>query len=269
LLAQSYLISHLFARQLVQHIGHSDLDITGMVEKFNELKAAKGAEPLTPEDYASLIAPFLPTLRALQNVKLPGWKQVLAFFQQAALIDWGSVTTGPDHKRLVIPLANVLTVDSMALDLRFGVCPIPLYEFMPEDWEKLLSGTALGDIEERLKALGIYQYFFPPPDQIALGVADRSRATIKTISSSIQLAPELGHPLGIPELVQGGSITEIVNQLQERGLLVEGEVGMEVTPAGTNARASVKFRPREGLVSKLIQRFTVNLSTTISPKDFG
>ena len=64
-----------FARQLVQRIGQSDLDITEMIEKFNELKAAKGVEQLTLEDSAGLIDPFIasfkPTLLAFKNAKLP------------------------------------------------------------------------------------------------------------------------------------------------------------------------------------------------------
>jgi hypothetical protein len=52
------------------------------------------------------------------------------------------------------------------------------------------------------------------------------------------------------------------------GLLVEGEMGLEITENGTKARTIVKFRPREGFVSKLIQRFAVNANVNISPKDF-
>ena len=131
----------------------------------------------------------------------------------------------------------------------------------------LLSGNRIEDIQERLKALGLYQYFFPSPDQIALGVTDRTPATtLNTISSAIELSPALGHPLGPAELVSGpAAVSKVIEELQDQGLLVEGEYGFEVTEKGATARATVKFRPREGLVSKLIQR--LNVKVDISAKD--
>ena len=131
-----------------------------------------------------------------------------------------------------------------------------------------LSGRKIDDIEERLKTLGIFQYFFPPPDQIALGFTDGNSAPIGTIVSAIELAPAMGHPLAAPELVNGGvDPVGIVEQLVDQGLLVEGEIGYEVTEDGKRQRATVRFRPREGLISKILQRFNVKFEATANLKD--
>jgi hypothetical protein len=182
------------------------------------------------------------------------------------LIDWASLV---QSRFTTIRLTDLLSLDSMDADRRYGVCPIPLYELTERDWEMFLSATAIEDIRERLKELDIYQYFFPAPDQIALGLADRTRtSTRNTITSAIQLASEIGHPLGAPELVSGPLVvTDIVERLQQSNLLVEGELGLEMTETGITARATVKFRPREGVLSKLLQRVTLNANVSVSPKD--
>ncbi len=156
----------------------------------------------------------------------------------------------------------------MAVDRQNGICPLPLYELTESDWELFLSGRRIDDVEERLKGLGIFQYFFPPPDQIALGFADRNSAPIRTIASAIELAPAMGHPLAESELVHGlVDPLGIVEQLVDQGLLVEGEIGYEVTEDGTRQRTTVRFRPREGLISKILQRFNVKFEATANLKD--
>jgi len=132
-----------------------------------------------------------------------------------------------------------------------------------------LNGTAFDDIEASWKTRGIYQYFFPPPDQIALGLVERSAAGLSTVSSALEIAPKIGHPHGASELVNvQANASKLVEELTAVGLLVEGEMGLEMTEAGVQTRATVKFRPREGFLSKLVQRFTVNANVSVSPKDF-
>ena len=58
---------------------------------------------------------------------------------------------------------------------------------------------------------------------------------------------------------------QMIDELQEKGLLVEGEAGFELTEAGQSVRGVVKFRPREGFISKLLQRLNVTVSA--SPAD--
>jgi hypothetical protein len=249
-----------FARRFVEQMGRPDIDLQ---EWGNSLKDPPTKPGEVHPALTKLLGPFV---AVLENVKLPPMNQVLAFVQQAALIDWVSALKSGS----TIPLANLLTMDSMEADRAYGICPIPMYELSDRDWELLLSGGNLGDIQERLKALGVFQYFFPPPDQIALGMVERDGANVASISSAVDAAPKIGHPLGPSELVSssGTFMPEMVAELIDHGLLVEGEFGLEVTPSGTNVRSMVKFRPREGVLSKLIQRFSVNANVSVSPKDF-
>jgi hypothetical protein len=141
--------------------------------------------------------------RTFKNLQLPPMNQFIAFIQQAAQLDWAN-TLRTSSGQTVFSLASVVSKDSMEADRAHGVCPIPLYELTERDWETFQGGTAVDEIQERLKELDIYQYFFPSPDQIALGIADRTRtSTPEAITSAIQLASEIGHPLGAPELVSG------------------------------------------------------------------
>jgi hypothetical protein len=83
------------------------------------------------------------------------------------------------------------------------------------------------------------------------------------------MTPEIGHPYGDMEVVGNNvAIPDIIEMLQDRGLLVEGELGMEVGPTGKSIRQTVRFKPREGFISKLISRFSfkVDLKNVIGLK---
>ncbi len=110
----------------------------------------------------------------------------------------------------------------------------------------------------------VLQYFFPAPDQLALGIIERASASPTDIVDQIALAPSLGHPLGEMELVaRGTSLPEIMDALKERGFVVDGEIAQELTAEGESRRASVRFTPKEGVISKLINRvsITIDIST--------
>jgi hypothetical protein len=258
------------ARAIAQEMGVTEIDFGNMKRALEKAKAA-GREK---EDVQGPLGNVLgPIFTAFKNAKLDRLNQILSAVQQITFLDWEdihhSVARGkPPGENLVISLKNLLTHDTMAVDRNSGVCPIPLYELTGEDWDLLLSGSRVDDIMERLRALGIYQYFFPPADHIALGALDRSLSDRSgVVASALELAPQMGHPLGAPEIVSGSiRLPEILDDLQSRGLIAEGEVGLEITPTGAMARATVKFRPREGFISKLLARLNVNLSA--SPKDF-
>jgi hypothetical protein len=164
-----------------------------------------------------------------------------------------------------------MQIDNTAIDRQHGVCPVPLYEFSSDDWELFLRGDRVDEIRQRLCELGIYQYFFPAPDQVAIGVADKGLTVRDDIIRAINECQALGHPLGESELVPAvTSIPDLLEVLNEMGYIAEGEHGIEVSPTGQTARMVLKYRPREGLISKLINRLTVNANVNLSasPKDF-
>jgi hypothetical protein len=54
-------------------------------------------------------------------------------------------------------------------------------------------------------------------------------------------------------------MSDMIDVLRERNLLVDGEIGFELTPEGESIRRTIRFKPREGLLSKIINRFSFNI----------
>ncbi|WP_162915244.1 hypothetical protein [Desertibaculum subflavum] len=158
-----------------------------------------------------------------------------------------------------LDLSKLLTGDAAAMDRAFGVCPLLLTDFSPEDVEIINSASGPEVVRDVLSRLGIGQYFYPPPDQAALALVDRGVRDPGHVQDLVGRARELGHPHGPSEIVEA-KVIDIVDALQERGLVIEGEMGMEMTEAGRIVRQTVKFRSREGLVSKLINRLEVKIN---------
>ena len=59
------------------------------------------------------------------------------------------------------------------------------------------------------------------------------------------------------------SAEEIVDALKDRGLVIEGDVGLTVTDRGLGTRANVRFKPREGLLSKISNLFSVKVDLSL------
>lgn len=158
-------------------------------------------------------------------------------------------------------LSKLTNVEPDEDDRRFGLCPVPLYKFTPEEFALLARGRDIGAIKDVLHKIDILQYFFPPPDQLALGIIDRvSIKKSPQLVDQLQQAPTLGHPFSRTEITQSrDSLADIIDELQERKLFVEGEIGFELTPEGESMRRTLRFKPREGLLSKLINRFSFNI----------
>ena len=151
-------------------------------------------------------------------------------------------------------------------DRRLGVCPIPLYDFSEADYELLLSGKDIDELQARLKALGIYQYFFPAPDQLLLGLADNRVTEDGSLVLAAEEAPTHGHLLGAPELFQdNATLLETLEELKGAGYVADAEFGVEITDKGRAVRQNIKIRPRESLISKIAKIISVKLD--ISAKD--
>jgi hypothetical protein len=63
-------------------------------------------------------------------------------------------------------------------------------------------------------------------------------------------------------------IPDVLEVLKDLGYFAEGEHGIEVSPAGQISRMTIKYRPRESLLAKLINRCTLNANVSVNPKDF-
>jgi hypothetical protein len=164
-----------------------------------------------------------------------------------------------DDEDLTIDLTGVTGRSAASLDSRLGICGFPLSEMSEADLDAFLDRQNLDGAREVLRRLGVYQFFFPPPDQLLLGTIDRN-ASISDSEQPTDIAQHLGHPAGRMELVPADTpLTELIDALKDRKLLVEGEVSVELTEEGISQRASVRFTPREGIVSKIINRISVSL----------
>ena len=112
-----------------------------------------------------------------------------------------------------------------------------------------------------LKRHDIIQYFFPAADQLALGLVDQNKFSVGDVVQHLEKTPEIGHPFGGLELVDPlTKLKDIDELLQDKGLVVDGELGIEITPDGTSVRSIVKFTPREGLLARLSQVFSMKIN---------
>ena len=207
----------------------------------------------------------------LSQIPLNITAQLLDVIQQIALLrfDVRDSPASPGEKHISMDLDPVVKLDALERDNHFGLCPVPLYEFTGEETETLNSGSNLDAVREILKGHGVLQYFFPAPDLLALGLIDRGSRGMADVLDQVLLAPRIGHPYGETEIV-GSNIPahEVIDALQERGLVVEGEYGYEVGPTGQTIRQTMRFKPREGFISKVLNRISlkVDLKSLISAK---
>jgi hypothetical protein len=239
-----------------------------------------GRDQITSEDIAKLqpkaegfqdvakplLGQSLAALEFIEKVPLPAAAQWMQAVQQLASMDFTHVP-GPDATKgnLIINFRKLADLDPVEYDNAFGICPVPLYLFTPSDADLLNGNPNLDDVRDLLRRHGLIRYFFPAADELALGLVDRGADSPQSVLDQLLLTPTLGHPYGPTALVsENTKLTDMIDALGERGMIVEGEVGLEVGPGGKQIRTSLKFKPQEGLLSKIINRFSLNLDL----KDF-
>ncbi|MDH4986917.1 hypothetical protein QEZ47_15535 [Aminobacter anthyllidis] len=267
----------LVARPLAVDLAHTartvfgDEDGTLSVHKLAELAAMlamgdAGQDALTAA-YGPALAPFF---RAIGRSHLPTLSHILNGIQQAASIDWEGLRKADSptaqtegYMRFAeFFLSQFQTLDNLAEDRKQGICPVPTYQFNDEDWELLLQGTRIEDIQERLKAIGVYQYFFPPKDDFALGLIDRGFNTVDLIENGLSLAEHQGHHIAPNTIVpQAADTAELMESLRARGLTLEAQYETEeLTVDGKKVRTTLKIRPAEGLLEKISKVLKIDLS---------
>jgi hypothetical protein len=163
-----------------------------------------------------------------------------------------------------IQFGPLVALDPSQVDRQSGVCFIPLYQLSDADAEIFHAGADIEAAREILKAHHVFQYFFPAPDQLALGLFESPALLSAVVADTVEKAPSLGHPFGAFELLSGGTpLVDLVDALKDRGLCAEGEIGIELTEKGKNVRAAVRFKPREGLLSKLSNVFSLKVDLSL------
>jgi hypothetical protein len=163
-----------------------------------------------------------------------------------------------------VGLSKLIALDPAEVDRRVGVCSIPLYDLTPVEAETFARGVDVEQSREILRSHEILQYFFPAADQLTLAWVDGKPSSTDDVVGKLLRVPEFGHPFGQMELLkQGTEMVHMVDALHERGLVAEGEMGIELTPEGTAIRASVRYKPREGLLTRLSRIFSVKVDLNL------
>jgi len=164
----------------------------------------------------------------------------------------------------VVRFGSLVALDPAELDRQMGICSVPLYEFSIGEAEVFHAGSDVERAREILKARDIFQYFFPAPDHLALGLIEKNHLSPSALVEWLRRPPDIGHPFGPLELIDRNlQFNEIVDALKDRGFSVEGEVGLELTDSGQISRATVKFKPREGFLSKLSNVVSINIDLNL------
>ena len=220
-----------------------------------------------PEEIGAFASESLKTILApleyVGDIPMNVLAQWMYAIQQLGLINFSmssEASTGGTQQKFVIDLRQLAEIDPLERDNHYGICPVPLYQFQAAEVETLNSGANLDDVREVLRQHHLIQYFFPAPDQLALGLVDLGARSPKTLLDQLLLSPEMGHPFSDTELIENqNSLPAVIEALQERDLVIEGELGLEVGPGGRQVRALLKFKPREGLLSKIINKFSFSI----------
>jgi hypothetical protein len=153
------------------------------------------------------------------------------------------------------------SADASEEDREAGLCSFPLERFSHDEIELIKSGADIEAVKEALRQHHLFQYFFPAPDHLALGLIESGRGRfLPQLIDQLVRTPDLGHPFGPNELMTVKlSFTEMVKELQNLGLVKEGESGLEITGEGLAVRAIIRDKPREGLLFKILNRISANL----------
>lgn len=160
-----------------------------------------------------------------------------------------------------IVLREHLSRAFVAADLAVGVCPLPMYQFEAAELDLFQRDGDPELISDSLRRHGVLQYFFPTVDHLALGLVDRGVLTRREVKELVASVPKEGHPLATAEIIAPETkLSQLLDALAERNLVVQGELSVELTPEGQAVRQVVRFQPREGLLSKVLNRFTVSLN---------
>lgn len=146
-------------------------------------------------------------------------------------------------------------------DRKVGLSSFSLADLSPDERELFSSGTNIEAMKEMLRQRHLWQYFFPAPDHLALGLIESGRIRLlHQLIDQLVRTPDFGHPFGPMELMPPQySFTEMVRELQNRGLIAAREDGFEITVEGLEARAIVRDKPREALVYKTLNRISADL----------
>jgi hypothetical protein len=259
------------ARTLVtKHSGRLD---KAKLRKAARLLTQTSQNPQANDQLAALFGPdFKPLVESVVKSGLPITSHLMHAFEQLAVLDWQRVWSKKGFDLVVEFLSQVRLLDNLEGDRREGICPIPTYELTEDDWELFASGTRIDDVRERLKAMGVYQYFFPPQDNVALGLIDRGFNTVELVERGVELAARDGHVIAPNTIVpDADNIPDLMAEFRTKGLTLEANYeSEELTADGKTIRRALKVKPAEGLIERLSKivsiKIDLNLKDLFGPR---
>lgn len=255
---------------VVRSVFFSDAGVIDLEKLMTFGKMFKQQETANEELVVMLGDPIHHMLETVKRSPMLTKFHIFNVLEQLYEISWDFESILQDGGALQ-SLNNTLTqfsrLDTLAGDREQGICPIPTYEFTEEDWMLFASNGDREEIQSRLKDLEIFQYFFPPADSLALGLVDRGIVRSEGLQSGFDLAQAQGHEISENSLISDvHRLPDIVDELKSRGYLADGEFSMEVAGDGKTIRQNIRFRPSEGLISKIARLISVKVN--ITGKDF-
>jgi hypothetical protein len=167
------------ARRVLEKSG--DFDIQAIAAFLTQSSVAQES---TNEIVQTKIGPVIkPLFETASKVQLPVSVQVMDIVEQVTNLDWqSSFLATPTLEAFVSTLLSITSLDSAAADRRLGICPIPLYDFSEADYELLLSGKNIEEVQARLKAIGIEKIGLQIRTQLIQGRSIQQRAGISVLN---------------------------------------------------------------------------------------
>lgn len=246
------------AQALSTQMGATSFNFTNILEIFNDKEAATSLlEPIiAPVIEMFRLSPINTTAKIVQTIQ-----ELCKIKLSFPLISGESPEKLAREPEDSINLTHLINEDPMYKDRQLGVCPFPLYNFIGVEAEMFELGTHIEEVKSILRKHDILQYYYPSPDQVLLGLVDRGINQEHDLTAEYNHVPLLGHPYGPTEIIpQAENFKDMVQSLQNSKLIVEGEFGYEISDAGKSIRANIKVKPRESLISKVLNRLSVNLN---------
>lgn len=224
------------------------------IEKF-ERKQKKSRDAVMDKLFRSKGIEIM--LDAIKHSLVPLNKEIVTIVEQLSNLDWSNVlgTLKGEQSNATIDLSAFASIDTAQIDRKLGICPIPIYEFLQEDME-ILKSDDIDSVTSLLLRKGIYQYFYPSTDELALGLVDGGVSTAPDLRTGFMKTNAAGHLIREPNFSGAKEVLALIDSLKERGMAVEVEGTLQIADAGAEFRATVKSKPMEGLIFKYFRQIT-------------
>lgn len=234
------------------------------LQLFTELQIAmidkeKGSDKVQEIFSDAMKGVFLSAKRSA----IPLRAHIFGAIEQIYAFEWKKITR-PDPENLQQLVLDVLTqlssVDSLKADREQGICPIPTYELTEKDWELFGTGKDIEHVQERLKAIDVFQYFYPPADNLALGLVDRGVSSVNDLEESFGLTTKYGHKVSPNTLIPNKEdLRDLIEELRSKGYIMDSQFEIELAEEGRSFRRKISVRPSEGLMSKIAKIFSAKI----------